>query len=88
MNFTEKISVLLAFIANFIDTFDNCSICEVGAVWAPPYLLSNGTKKVYEAYTDSKRRFDAHAFHESRSEVIKALHRRFRSNNVLQDAHD
>lgn len=59
-NCTGKDSIaLVALSANFKDTFDNCDICEGSAVRMLAYLLSYGTKEVYEAYNAKKMSINA-----------------------------
>lgn len=41
---------LLVFFAGLMNMYENCGVCEGGAIRALTYYLSNGAKKVYEAY--------------------------------------
>lgn len=73
-NFTRKKAIaLLAFVADLKDTFDNCSVCEVEALWVPACMLSDGAKEMYETYTASGLSTDADVDHGTWKVVVNAL---------------
>lgn len=49
-NTGENPFALLAVLSDLKEAFDNCCVSESGAVWNLTSLLSDGAKKVYEAY--------------------------------------
>lgn len=84
----ENPIVLLAFLSDLKDTFNNCDGCEGEAVWVLASSLSDGIKEVYEAYTTNLANGGAHVFHEICPAIIDALTQLFFTKNVLQESHD
>lgn len=73
----ESVIVLLTFLADLKNTFGNWGKCETNAIWDLAYLLSDGSKEVYEAYTAIRMSSNAHIYHETWPMVINALIKRF-----------
>lgn len=59
----EKLIALLAFLTNFMDTFDNHGICEGEAVRVLAYLQSDSFKELFKAYNGIKKNPEAHIYH-------------------------
>lgn len=74
MYFTEaKVIDLLTVSANFKVMFKKCNACVGEAVCVLAYLLDDGAKLGYEAYTANEMNTDAHVYYKTRPVVINAL---------------
>lgn len=68
--------------------FHNSGVCECEIVRVITYLLSDGAKKVYKAYTANDMSAGAHVYHRTWAVVFNILIQSFLAKNVLHEAYD